>query len=384
MKTILFDLWQAQPQNGYKYHGGGEYIKSIFKMFVDCFENKCVLTVFFDSNLFLDEWILNSLKGKKIAIVNVSKISDIQTLLDESSYDVFFSGLPYLYKNIKIPENTVYVGTIHGLRALELSYDNNAFVYFKTLQSWKLRIKSLFKKTWLKKRKSDLQKCIENMKSVICVSNHTKYAIKNFFPNINKPVECYYTPPKVIANASMGNTDITSKFILLIGCDRFEKNSYRAIVALNGLFDKNLLPEYKVVTIGKLPNKIERTIKYKDKFVCYNYISTEKLEGLYASCDFFLYPTLNEGFGMPPLEAMKYGKTCIVSGVCSLPEVCGDAVYYCNPYDINEIQNRILMASEKKIDKERILAHLRLINAKQNADLDALCRYLLNVEKKDG
>lgn len=382
MKKVLFDLWQAQPQNGYKYHGGGEYIKSIFKTFVDCFENKCVLTVFFDSSLFLDEWILDSLKEKRIAIVDVSRISDIQTLLDECSYDVFFSGLPYLYKNIKIPEKTIYVGTIHGLRALELSYDCNAFVYFKTLQSWKLRIKSLFRRTWLKKRKCDLQKCIENMKSVICVSNHTKYAIKNFFPNINKPVVCYYTPPKVLASALEENTEVVSKFILLIGCDRFEKNSYRAIVALNGLFDKGLLPEYKVVTVGKLPNKIERTIKYRDKFVCYNYISTEKLEGLYASCDFFLYPTLNEGFGMPPLEAMKYGKTCIVSGVCSVPEICGDAVYYVNPYDINEIQNRILMASEKKIDLEKISERYRFVSGKQEADLKKVCEHIIGLNEK--
>lgn len=381
MKKILFDLLQAQPQNGYKYHGGGEYIKSIFKMFVDCFQNKCVLTVFFDSSLFLDEWILNSLKEKNITVVNVSKISDIQTLLNRGSYDVFFSGLPYLYKNIMIPENTVYVGTIHGLRALELSYDSKMFMYLKPVQSWKYRLKSLFRDALLKKRKFDLQKCFENMRSVICVSDHTKYAIKNFFPNINKPVVCFYTPPKVITSTLTENVDVANKFILLIGCDRFEKNSYRAIVALNGLFDKGFLSEYKVVTVGKLPSKVEGTIKHKDKFICFNYISTEKLESLYASCDFFLYPTLNEGFGMPPLEAMKYGKTCIVSGVCSVPEICGDAVYYVNPYDVNEIQNRILMASEKKISLEKINNRYRFISEKQNADLRNVCEYMIDLSK---
>jgi len=379
MKTILFDLWQAQPQNGYKYHGGGEYIKSIFKMFNEYFEDKCSLTVFFDSSLFLDEWILDALKKKNIPVVNVSEINDIQTLLNKGSYDVFFSGLPYLYKNIKIPENTVYVGTIHGLRALELLYDCNAIKYFKTLQAWKYRIKSLFRRTWQKKRKYDLQKCIENMKTIICVSNHTKYALKNFFPNISKPVECFYTPPKVIVSTLIEKVNIANKFILLISCDRFEKNSYRAILALNGLFDKGQLHEYKVVTVGKLPEKIKRTIRHQDKFICYNYISTEKLEGLYASCDFFLYPTLNEGFGMPPLEAMKYGKTCIVSGVCSVPEICGDAVYYVNPYDINEIQNRILMASEKKINLEKIKDRYRFVSEQQNADLKNVCKHIIDL-----
>lgn len=379
MKKVLFDLLQAQPQNGYKYHGGGEYIKSIFKMFVDCFQNKCSLTVFFDSSHFLDEWILNSLKENSITVANVSKISDIQTLLNEDSYDVFFSGLPYLYKNIVIPQNTVYVGTIHGLRALELSYDSKAIMYLKPVQSWKYRLKSLFRKTLLKKRKCDLQKCIENMKCVICVSNHTKYAIKNFFPNINKPVVCFYTPPKVITNTLIENEIVANKFILLIGCDRFEKNSYRAIVALNGLFDKGLLSEYKIVTVGKLPDKIERIVKHKDKYICYNYISTEKLESLFANCDFFLYPTLNEGFGMPPLEAMKYGKTCVVSGVCSVPEICGDAVYYVNPYDVNEIQNRILRASEEKICIKKINDRYRFVNEKQTTDLKNICQFIINL-----
>ena len=85
---------------------------------------------------------------------------------------------------------------------------------------------------------------------------------------------------------------------------------------------------------------------------------------------------------MPPLEAMRYGKTCIVSGVCSLPEVCGDAVYYCNPYDIEEIQNRILMASEKKIDTDKVLKHFRTIVGKQNQDLYGLCEYILNSRTK--
>ena len=136
-----------------------------------------------------------------------------------------------------------------------------------------------------------------------------------------------------------------------------------------------------VVTVGKLPNKIETVIEYKDRFIQYDYVSSEILEGLYADCDFFLYPTLNEGFGMPPLEAMKYGKTCVVSGVCSVPEVCGDAVYYINPYDINEIQTRVLLASENKISPEKIASRLQFVNKKQDADLVSLCEYILSVSK---
>ena len=78
---------------------------------------------------------------------------------------------------------------------------------------------------------------------------------------------------------------------------------------------------------------------------------------------------------------MKYGKTCIVSGVCSVPEVCGDAVYYINPYDIDEIQNRILMAEENKIQPEKIKKHLDAITQLQEQDLDQLCQFICSCSK---
>ena len=96
------------------------------------------------------------------------------------------------------------------------------------------------------------------------------------------------------------------------------------------------------------------------------------MEQLYAGCRIFLYPTLNEGFGYPPLEAMRYGKTCVVSAVCSLPEICGDAVYYINPYDIGEISTRILEAIDAPMDYEMVLQRYEKILQRQENDLDNL------------
>ena len=90
-----------------------------------------------------------------------------------------------------------------------------------------------------------------------------------------------------------------------------------------------------------------------------------------------MFPSINEGFGMPPLEAMRYGKTCIVSAVCSLTEIYGDAVYYFNPYDLSEIRNRILMASEQKIDKKKVLDQFEKIVNKQNEDLRKICDFII-------
>lgn len=121
-------------------------------------------------------------------------------------------------------------------------------------------------------------------------------------------------------------------------------------MAIDDLYSKGLIDGIKTHILGNLPESIKRKIKNVDKFVFYGYVDSDELEYQYSHCSIFLYPTLNEGFGLPPFEAMKYGKTCVISAVCSLPEVYGDAVYYCNPYDQMEISNRIMLAVNNRID----------------------------------
>lgn len=55
----------------------------------------------------------------------------------------------------------------------------------------------------------------------------------------------------------------------------------------------------------------------------------------------FVFPSLYEGFGLPPLEAMACGCPVVVSNVASLPEVCGDAAYYVDSYNVESIAEGI-------------------------------------------
>lgn len=72
MKTILFDLLEAQPALTSKFHGGGEYIKAVFKNLVEKYVGEYILVVFFNKNLFLDEWIYNIINDKHIKYYNVT------------------------------------------------------------------------------------------------------------------------------------------------------------------------------------------------------------------------------------------------------------------------------------------------------------------------
>lgn len=62
---------------------------------------------------------------------------------------------------------------------------------------------------------------------------------------------------------------------------------------------------------------------------------------MYKNAACFIYPSFYEGFGLPPVEAMSCGCPVIVSNAASLPEVCGEEVIYCNPYDYMDISEKI-------------------------------------------
>jgi len=61
------------------------------------------------------------------------------------------------------------------------------------------------------------------------------------------------------------------------------------------------------------------------------FVPSDKLQAIWQGCDFLVYPSLYEGFGIPVLEAMTFGKPVICSNVTSLPEVAGDAAIYFDP-----------------------------------------------------
>lgn len=71
------------------------------------------------------------------------------------------------------------------------------------------------------------------------------------------------------------------------------------------------------------------------------YVPDEALPGLYSHADLFVFPSTYEGFGIPPLEAMTCGCPAVVGRAASLPEVCGDAAEYVDPFSVHAIKKGI-------------------------------------------
>lgn len=378
MKTVLYNLLCSQPSYGSKYHGGGEYVKTIFKKLVIDYSNRIRIIAFYDKNRFIDEWIKELIEKYAIKVYHISKLDEITQIFEKETVDVFYSGSLTDENKIVYPEKMRKITTIHGLRDMEMVGDWKAISHVPFKTKIKLVGKLVLKKKVILKHKRKFTQIINTFDDIICVSDHTKFALKLYFP-FAKNVHRFYTPFKQEFEVDEGiDREIRekyAKYILVIGGNRWLKNPYRAIEACLNL-QKEKRIDYNVVVVGELDRRTRKRNAQNGMFYNIDYVAPDMLEALYKNCEFFLYPSLNEGFGMPPLEAMKYGKTCIVSAVCSLPEVYQNSVYYVNPYDVKEIENRILMAAEQPMSALNIQKRYNEIRHMQDEAIDGVCQLI--------
>ena len=129
---------------------------------------------------------------------------------------------------------------------------------------------------------------------------------------------------------------------------------------------------YKLVITGKKGWKYKEIFETIDKLnirddvVFTGYVQDEDLPALYNAADLFVYPSLYEGFGLPPLEAMACGTPVITSNTSSLPEVVGDAGIMIDPYDVDKLADAMHEVLYNDRLREDIL--LRMYN------LELLCQ----------
>lgn len=382
MNTVVFDLLHAQPVGETKFHGGGEYIKSVFNALSDYMLGQFQVEVCFDKDAFLDDWILNVIQEKNITVHQVKNVREIQYVLWKMKNPEnvrFFTGMIYQYENLTFPEGCSSIGVCHGLRGLEKPYDAEAWRYISS----KAEAKEWVVRTFLPQRKINasltmFKNLFSKFNTIITDSEHSAYSIKVNFPDETKQkdIKIYYAPSKCV-NLPEPEVIEDDPYILMISANRWLKNSYRGVVSIDRLYQKGLLEGVRTRIYGSVPESIRRNLVCKDNFDFYDYVSSEDLETAYQNCSVFFYPTLNEGFGLPPMEAMKYGKTCVISGICSLPEVYGDSCYYCNPYDLMEMQNRLVHAISKPISTKKVKSRVEWIQARQEEDLHSICNLLI-------
>lgn len=139
--------------------------------------------------------------------------------------------------------------------------------------------------------------------------------------------------------------NLNNDFLLFVGSIEPRKNLLTLLKAYH-ILSNDIKKNYPLVLIGfkGWENKeIMQEIEAEKEHIKYlGYLSNKELAHVYNLATLFIYPSLYEGFGIPPLEAMACGTAVIASNVASLPEACGDAAEYINPNDSNDIAEKIV------------------------------------------
>lgn len=135
------------------------------------------------------------------------------------------------------------------------------------------------------------------------------------------------------------NTNTKEQYILAVSSLDPRKNFLNLLKAFSLIQDKDI----KLYVIGG-ENSIYRTsmtklndITYTERVKWLGRVNDSDLVQYYRHAELFIYPSLYEGFGIPPIEAMACGTPVVVSHIAPLIEVCGDAAAYINPLDIHDI-----------------------------------------------
>ncbi|HCW54281.1 MAG TPA: glycosyltransferase family 1 protein [Clostridium sp.] len=212
-------------------------------------------------------------------------------------------------------------------------------------------------KGYLERFLRDMPSIISNSDAIITVSEYSKKDILKFFSFY--PEEKIFVTP-LAANSNFRPLDkkecqlyvnktynIDTPYILYLGGFSSRKNAFGIIKAFNKIY-KSLNKPYKLLLGGSLKDEGNRIFEYvknnnlDDKIIFCGYIEDNILPVLYSGCDAFVYPSLYEGFGLPPLEAMSCKAPVITSNISSIPEVTGDAAILINPAKDDELESSIV------------------------------------------
>jgi glycosyltransferase involved in cell wall biosynthesis len=188
--------------------------------------------------------------------------------------------------------------------------------------------------------------CLTRAKAILTVSQFSRNRLVTLFPSISGRVFVTFN------GADHSNRSANSKpsigdeinaaghrYILAVSSLAPNKN-FDIILKLSEILDDSGL---RIVVAGNSNAKVfGRSELSSSRIEWLGYVSDEELERLYRHAVCFVFPSLYEGFGLPPIEAMRQRCPVVASNAASIPEVCGDAALYFNPQSVEELKSQIV------------------------------------------
>jgi glycosyltransferase involved in cell wall biosynthesis len=220
------------------------------------------------------------------------------------------------------------------------------------------------------------QRVMHNAARIFAVSNFTKRDVARYFNVEPAKIEVVYNAldesfqrgHSTAEEQAMvrGRYQVDSPFLLYAGRISPHKNVARIIEAFSALKAElakdGAFPDLKLIIIGDEVSKnpdirravIRSGMQHDVRFL--GYVSIDVLRIFFDMAKVFVFPSLYEGFGLPPLEAMAHGTPVVASNTSSLPEVVGNAALMVNPENVFEISRALQRVLTDQSLRERMKA----------------------------
>ncbi len=203
---------------------------------------------------------------------------------------------------------------------------------------------------------------LKHATKIITISQSSKNDIIEEYRVPESKVDVVHLGIKQTTGVKMTKKELADKFgfnssyILFVGTLQPRKNIARLIEAFS-----KLDTDSKLVVVGRPGWHYDEIISAPEKYgvsekvVFLKEVSDDELPSLYEHAEVFVLPSLYEGFGLPVLEAMRYGCPVVTSNISSLPEAGGDAALYFDPNNVDDIAKKIDKVLSDKTLREKMV-----------------------------
>lgn len=204
-----------------------------------------------------------------------------------------------------------------------------------------------------------IKQAIKKAEKVIAVSQYTAADIKKYFSlsdKESKKIQVVYEGVSNEATIKNNSLNLPKNFFLYVGNAYPHKNLDFLVKTFQEFIKK--YPEYHLVLVGNknyFYTRLEEETKHTNVIFA-GHLSDEDLASYYKAARAYIFPSLYEGFGLPPLEAMVHGLPVLSSNASCLPEILEDSVLYFNPNDQEDLLSKINSIVSDQLLRDLLIA----------------------------
>lgn len=232
----------------------------------------------------------------------------------------------------------------HSSNQISRYLPNKAFSRTKiilTIHDLNFLIEKKHRPARVRKHLEQIQKRINRASMLVCISNFVASQVRSYLKIDDKPLLTIYNGCTFEDFPGFDSPRYHPKapFLYTMGTVLPKKNFH----VLPALLQNN---EYELIVAGNLSSRAyvkeiqaeAKKHKVADRVKILGAISNEERSWYYKHCKAFVFPSIAEGFGLPVIEAMHYGKAVFLSNFTSLPEIGADAAYYFQNFEPEHMQ----------------------------------------------